>query len=71
MSKSRYQNITTTMATKDFLPTDNRTNYLTVSSSFNTKSNSNVNESTKHVNNPNKKISRKKMIRQGCSSCRT
>ena len=69
MPKSHYQNTTTT--TKDFLPADNGNNYLTASSSFDTDSNSNLNESSKRLNNPNGKFSIQKMIRQGFSSWRT
>ncbi|CAF0802283.1 unnamed protein product [Rotaria sp. Silwood1] len=68
MPKSHYQNITTT---KDYLPTDNDTNYLTASSSLDTEMNSNISESTKRMNNPNGKFSIHKIIRQGISSLRT
>jgi hypothetical protein len=69
MPKSHYQN--TPPTTKEFLSTDNGTNYLTASSSFDTESNSNVNEPTKRLTNPNGKFSIQKMIRQGFSSWRT
>jgi hypothetical protein len=70
MPKSHYQNTTTT---KEFLPTENGTSYSTASSSssFDTESNSNANEPTKRLNNPNAKFSIQKMIRQGFSSWRT
>ena len=67
MPKSHYQNTPTT--TKEFLSTENGTNYLTASSSFDTESN--VNEPTKRLTNPNGKFSIQKMIRQGISSWRT
>jgi hypothetical protein len=51
--------------------TDNGTNYSTASSSFDTESNSNMNEPSKRINNPNGKFSIQKMIRQGFSSWRT
>ncbi|CAF0802690.1 unnamed protein product [Rotaria sordida] len=70
MPKNHYQNITTT-TTKDFLPIDNDTNYVTASSSLDTEINSNMNESTKRMNNPNGKFSIHKIIRQGISSLRT
>jgi hypothetical protein len=68
MPKSHYQNITTT---KDFLPTDNGTNYVTASSSFETESNSSTNEASKRINSTNGKFSLQKMIRHGFSSWRT
>ncbi|CAF2511700.1 unnamed protein product [Rotaria sp. Silwood2] len=68
MPKSNYQNITTT---KDYIPADNDTNYLTASSSLDTETNSNISESTKRMNNPNGKFSIHKIIRQGISSLRT
>ncbi|CAF0974004.1 unnamed protein product [Adineta steineri] len=71
MPKTHYQNITTTATTKDFLPKDNGSNYLTASSSFDSESNSNGNESAKRINNPNGKFSIQKMIRHGFSSWRT
>jgi len=70
MPKSHYQN-TSSIATNDFLPTDNGTNYLTASSTYDTESNSNIHEPSKRINNPNGKFSIQKMIRQGFSSWRT
>jgi phosphatase and actin regulator 3 len=70
MPKSHYPNPTTS-TTRDFLPTENDTNYLTASSSYDTESNSNMNEPSKRINNPNGKFSIQKMIRHGFSSWRT
>jgi hypothetical protein len=67
MPKNHYQNTNTT--SREVLPRDDETNYLTASSGFDAESNSN--EPTKRVNNPNGKFSIPKMIRQGFSSWRT
>ncbi|CAF1436709.1 unnamed protein product [Rotaria magnacalcarata] len=64
MPKSHYQNVTTT---KDFLPGDSETNYSVAASSLDPESSSNVNESTKRINNPNGKFSIQKMFSKGLS----
>lgn len=72
MSKTPYQNIqTTTTTSRDFLPKDNGTNYLTATSSYDSELNSNMNEPSKRITNPNGKFSIQKMIRHGFSSWRT
>jgi phosphatase and actin regulator 3 len=67
MPKTHYQN--TNITSRDVPPRDDETNYLQASAAFDAESNSN--EPTKRVNNPNGKFSFQKMIRQGISSLRT
>ncbi|UJR25808.1 hypothetical protein I4U23_007158 [Adineta vaga] len=72
MPKSHYQNVSSTSASaKERFSKDNGTHHLSPSSSFDAENSSNLNDSTKRMNNPNGKFSIQKIIRHGFSSWRT
>ena len=71
MPKNHYPttNATTSSAGREYVPRDDGASYLATSSSYD--NDSNLNEPTKRMQNPNAKFSIQKMIRQGFSSWRT